>query len=168
MSERISSARSRNWGRQDAWNAVISALVQALCRAPMSSNPRSTSAAVRCSVPLNIMCSRKWLTPICAGCSSLAPVRTKNPIAVECASGSISAAMRRPLGRTCSRNVTGMGAGMASGGWFGFPFRRASWIDSAVGWACIVEMMSSAVASRRIARQNSWMSSDASLPMMCA
>ena len=94
---------------------TISAAWSRRCAGPMSSNPRSTSAAIRCSVPLNIMCSRKWLTPICMGCSSLAPVRTKNPIAVECGFRIDLGCDAQTVGRTCSRNVTGMGAGMASG-----------------------------------------------------
>ncbi len=70
----------------------------------ISSNSRLTSAALRRSLPLNIMCSRKWLTPEIGGVSSREPVRTKNPAAIDAAAGLTSATTFKPLSRTALLN----------------------------------------------------------------
>src|SRR5690348_389298 len=53
------------------------------------------------------MCSRKWLTPETSSVSSRAPVCTKNPMAVVCASGLHSATTCKPFGRVRLRNCNG-------------------------------------------------------------
>src|SRR5437763_9034765 len=63
----------------------------------MRSKSRLTSRAVRRGVPLNTMCSRKWVTPDTAGVSSRAPVRTKKPRAADRADGLVSPMTCRPL-----------------------------------------------------------------------
>ena len=70
----------------------------------MRSKSRLTSSAVRRSVPLNTMCSRKWLTPISSRGSSRAPVFTKKPTAAVCESGLVSAITVKPFSRTVCRN----------------------------------------------------------------
>jgi hypothetical protein len=65
----------------------------------MRSKSMFTWSAVRRSVPLNIMCSRKWLTPTTSIGSSRVPVFTKNPQAAVWAVSFASAMMVSPLSR---------------------------------------------------------------------
>jgi len=76
-----------------------SSLVNALLLELSSSSSRFTSAALRPAVPLNTMCSRKWLTPETSSHSSRAPVFTKNAYAAEYACGFTSATISRPFPR---------------------------------------------------------------------
>jgi len=56
---------------------VFSSEVKALHWAPMRSKVLLMSSYDSSSVPLNIMCSRKWLTPDSGAVSSRPPVRQK-------------------------------------------------------------------------------------------
>ena len=90
----------------------------------MSSNAWLIASAERSAVPLNIMCSRKWLTPISGGASSRAPVFTKKPAAAEWAE--LSWGPVGPVSTPASDTpVDGFTLGVSSGGEFHYHYKIA-------------------------------------------
>ena len=71
--------------------------MNALSMPPTASISSAIARAERFFVPLNTMCSMKWLTPASAGVSNCEPEPTQIPTATERKCGIRSPMMRSPL-----------------------------------------------------------------------
>ena len=73
--------------------------VKAFSWPPTASISSAICRAVRFSVPLNTMCSRKWLTPPSSALSNCEPAPIHRPTDTDRKCGIRSPMMRKPLGR---------------------------------------------------------------------
>jgi hypothetical protein len=90
--------------------------VAAFTTPPRLSISMLMSAAVgRFAVPLNTMCSRKWLVPASRRLSMREPAPTKTASDAERVSGISETRMRTPFGRVRFRYSTAPNASIASG-----------------------------------------------------
>src|SRR5262245_25952215 len=85
---------------------------------------RLTSSQVYLVDPLNIMCSRKWETPLTSALSSRDPVLTNRPAAKEWESGLVSAMTSSPLGSLACWKLRGINEPLSVGGGWQWTRRR--------------------------------------------
>ena len=113
----MTSSATRQWraGTRDQ-KTVTSLSVAAFTTPPRLSISMLMSAAVgRLAVPLNTMCSRKWLVPASRRLSMREPAPTKMASDAERVSGISETRMRTPFGRVRFRYSTAPNASIASG-----------------------------------------------------
>src|SRR5271167_5144914 len=67
----------------------------------MESADRAMSSAERLVVPLNTICSRKWVMPFSDSRSFREPVRSHTPSDTDRTAGMVSVTIVRPFDRTC-------------------------------------------------------------------
>src|SRR5436190_20556741 len=99
MSPSIATKLGASPARPRMWYAVWSLSVCALTSAPRRSASRLICWQLRVCVPLNAMCSTKWLMPFRRRPSWLLPVRTKTLTLTLCRCGSRIDTTRTPLPR---------------------------------------------------------------------
>ena len=82
---------------------TVSFAVKASMLPPMESTSRAICSALRFFVPLNTMCSTKWLMPLLSNSSWREPDLTQMPTETERTCGISSVKIVSPLGSTSRR-----------------------------------------------------------------
>ena len=99
MSPRMSTASGRCSSRTFRWNDAYSLAVNASMWPPIWSTSEAIRSAERFFVPLNTMCSMKWLIPDRSGTSCRLPRLSHTPMVTLRTWGMASVSRVRPLGR---------------------------------------------------------------------